>query len=243
MKFILAKKMEMTQKFAPDGAVIPVTKVIAGPCVVVQIKTEKNDGYSAVQLGFGLKKSKNINKPQTGHLKKLGNFRYLREFRIPEAEAAKLALGSKITSQVFQSGDMVKVTGLSKGKGFQGVVRRRGFHGSPATHGHKDQLRMPGSIGAGGNQHVLKGRRMPGQMGDSQVTVLNLEVVEINPENNEIFVKGALPGARNNLLLLAGDGEIVIETEAPAMTAEKAEESMLNDDKKTLEHENIKTNH
>jgi len=233
----------MTQKFAPDGAVIPVTKVIAGPCVVVQIKTEKNDGYSAVQLGFGLKKSKNINKPQTGHLKKLGNFRYLREFRIPEAEAAKLALGSKITSQVFQSGDMVKVTGLSKGKGFQGVVRRHGFHGSPATHGHKDQLRMPGSIGAGGNQHVLKGRRMPGQMGDSQVTVLNLEVVEINPENNEIFVKGALPGARNNLLLLAGDGEIVIETEAPAMTAEKAEESMLNDDKKTLEHENIKTNH
>ena len=233
----------MTQKFAPDGAVIPVTKVIAGPCVVVQIKTEKNDGYSAVQLGFGLKKSKNINKPQTGHLKKLGNFRYLREFRIPEAEAAKLALGSTITSQVFQSGDMVKVTGLSKGKGFQGVVRRHGFHGSPATHGHKDQLRMPGSIGAGGNQHVLKGRRMPGQMGDSQVTVLNLEVVEINPENNEIFVKGALPGARNNLLLLAGDGEIVIETEAPAMTAEKAEELMLNDDKKTLEHENIKTNH
>ena len=100
----------MTQKFAPDGAVIPVTKVIAGPCVVVQIKTEKNDGYSAVQLGFGLKKSKNINKPQTGHLKKLGNFRYLREFRIPEAEAAKLALGSKITSQVFLSYCFLKFT-------------------------------------------------------------------------------------------------------------------------------------
>lgn len=201
----------MTQKFAEDGSVIPVTRVVAGPCVVTQVKTDKTDGYTSVQLGFGSKK--NLSKPVKKHLKDLGNFAYLKEFRITEAEANKLPVGTKITAKVFSIGDVIKATGVSKGKGFQGVVKRHGFHGSPATHGHKDQLRMPGSIGAGGPQHVFKGTRMGGRMGGEIVTVTNLKIVEVNPQNNEIFIKGALPGAKSNLLLLAGVGDLIIEVE------------------------------
>ena len=199
----------MTQHFTADGTVIPVTRVVAGPCVIIQVKQEKKDGYSAIQVAFG-QKSK-INKPLQGHLKKLGNFQYLKEFRINQEQGKDLKVGDKITAQIFKDGDIVKVTGTSKGKGFQGVVRRHGFHGSPASHGHKDQLRHSGSIGAGGVQHVFKGMRMGGRMGGGQVTVSNLEVVKINPETNEIFIKGAVPGPRNNLLVIAGEGEILIE--------------------------------
>jgi len=212
-KFILAEKKEMTQKFADDGTVIPVTKVVAGPCVVTQLKDDQKDGYIAVQLGFGNKK--NIGKSVKGHLKDLGNFQYLREFKISDDENKKLAAGNKLTVNIFQPGDIVKVTGVSKGKGFQGVVKRHGFHGSPATHGHKDQLRMPGSIGATGPAHVFKGQKMPGQMGGNQVTVTNLEIVEVDSKNNEIFIKGAVPGPRNNLLLISGVGDLVIEAEKP----------------------------
>lgn len=223
-KFILAEKKEMTQKFGKDGSVIPVTKVMAGPCIVIQVKTSEKDGYSAVQLGFGLKK--NQSRPVKGHLKNLGNFRYLKEFKINQDQAENLAVGNPISAKIFVPGDIIKVTGISKGKGFQGVVKRHGFSGSPATHGHKDQLRMPGSIGAGGPQHVFKGTRMGGRMGGSQVTVKNLEVIEVDPEKNEIFIKGAVPGPRNNLLLLSGVGDIVIE-QVVEEEAERPEENKI----------------
>jgi len=154
MKFILGKKLEMSQIFKDDGTVVPVTKVKAGPCQVTQVRNKDKDGYIAFQVGFGEKKK--LNKPESGHLKKLGNYRYLIEFR--EDEKAELKKGDKITTAVFEIGDKVKVTGVSKGKGFQGVVRRHGFHGSPASHGHKDQLRMPGSIGATDPARVFPGK-------------------------------------------------------------------------------------
>lgn len=222
MKFILAEKQEMTQKFGADGTVIPVTKVVAGPCVVTQVKTMDKDGYVGIQVGFGAKKK--LSKPVKGHLKDLGNFRYLKEFRISAEEAKTLAVGNKITATTFQAGDTIKVTGTSKGRGFQGVVKRHGFHGSPKTHGHKDQLRMPGSSGATGPAHVFKGTRMGGQMGNAQVTVTNLEVVEVDEKNNEIFIKGAVPGARNNLLLIAGLGDLIIAVDEPKVEEPKTEE-------------------
>ena len=224
MKFILAEKQEMTQKFGADGTVIPVTKVVAGPCVVTQVKTMDKDGYVGIQVGFGAKKK--ISKPVKGHLKNLGNFRYLKEFRISADEAKTLAVGNKITAATFQSGDIIKVTGTSKGRGFQGVVKRHGFHGSPKSHGHKDQLRMPGSIGATGPAHVFKGTRMGGQMGNTQVTVTNLEIVEIDEAKNEIFIKGAVPGAKNNLLLIAGVGDLVIAVEPVEANSEVVTEEV-----------------
>ncbi|OGY45542.1 MAG: 50S ribosomal protein L3 [Candidatus Buchananbacteria bacterium RIFCSPHIGHO2_02_FULL_38_8] len=211
MKFILGEKREMTQKFAENGEVIPVTKVVAGLCVVIQTKTSLKDGYTAVQLGFGQKKK--LGKALGGHLNNLGNFRYLREFRIDEKDQ-NFKPGDKITVNSFQVGDVVKVTGISKGKGFQGVVRRHGFHGSPASHGHKDQLRHSGSIGAGEPQHVFKGIRMAGRMGGGQVTVKNLEIVDIDKENQILFIKGAVPGYRGSLVLVAGPGEIKLESVA-----------------------------
>lgn len=195
MKCILAKKLEMSQVFRPDGTVVPVTLVQAGPCVVTQVKTKETDGYDAVQVGF-LTATK-LSKPQEGHLKDLAKVRTLREFRVDDASAFKR--GDTIEASVFAIGDDVDVTGTSKGKGFQGVVKRHGFHGHPASHGHKDQLRMPGSIGAGGPQHVFKGRRMAGHMGNETVTVQNLEVVEVR-DQGIIALKGAVPGARNAIL-------------------------------------------
>ncbi|HWQ99900.1 MAG TPA: 50S ribosomal protein L3 [Candidatus Methylomirabilis sp.] len=195
MKFILAKKLEMSQVFRPDGTVVPVTLVQAGPCVVTQVKTDDSDGYAAVQVGFLPKK--NPAKPQEGHLKDLAPVSIMREFRLSEAPSFKR--GDTVDASVFAPGDMVQVTGISKGKGFQGVVKRHHFRGHPASHGHKDQLRMPGSIGAGGVQHVLKGRRMAGRMGNEQVTVKNLEIVEVR-DGGILAVKGAVPGARNSVI-------------------------------------------
>ena len=197
MKFILAKKIEMSQIFRPDGTVVPVTLVQAGPCIVTQVKSAETDGYAAVQLGFLPKKE--LAKPQAGHLKDLPQASVLREFRLTEAASVKR--GDAVEASVFAPGDVIQVTGMSKGKGFQGVVKRHGFHGSPASHGHKDQLRMPGSIGPGGVQHVIKGRRMAGRMGDERVTVKNLEIVEVR-DNGILAVKGAVPGARNGILEL-----------------------------------------
>lgn len=249
-KFILAEKKEMTQKFTGDGKVIPVTKVVAGPCVITQVKGQKKNGYTAIQLGFGSKKK--LAKPLKGHLKNLGNFQYLREFRISEDEAKNLQVGNKILAQVFTAGDKIKVTGKSKGRGFQGVVKRHGFHGSPKSHGHKDQLRMPGSAGATGPAHVFKGTRMGGHMGDSQVTVTNLEVVEVDPQNNEIFIKGAVPGSRNNLLLISGAGDLIVEleeksetkTEAKTEISEVKSEAEIvekNDDQKPKTNESVQS--
>ncbi len=195
MKFILAKKLQMSQVFQDDGTVVPVTLVQAGPCVVTQVKTGEKDGYQAVQLGF--LNAKRLSKPLEGHLKDLPRARVLAEFRLDQV--ADMKRGDTVEASAFAAGDVVEVSGTSKGKGFQGVVRRHHFHGHPSTHGHKDQLRMPGSIGAGGVQKVMKGRRMAGRMGDETVTVKNLKVVEVR-EGGVLAIKGAVPGARNAIL-------------------------------------------
>ncbi len=225
-KFILGKKLEMTQKFLADGRVIPVTVVLAGPCTVVQVKGDK-DGYSAVQIGFEQKKK--TNKPMAGHLKGLANFRVLREFRVPKID--DFARGKMFDVTTFQVGDLLKVTATSKGKGFQGVVKRHGFAGSLATHGHKDQLRMPGSIGATAPARVFKGTRMAGHMGVDTVTVKNLELIEIDPKNNLLFIKGAIPGGRNSLVKIITDGELafvenVSKEEVKPVVEEKTEEAL-----------------
>ncbi|KAA0205978.1 50S ribosomal protein L3 [Candidatus Uhrbacteria bacterium] len=195
MKFILAKKLEMTQVYRPDGTVVPVTLVQAGPCVVTQVKTPEKDGVAAVQIGF--LPAKKLNKPEAGHLKDLPMLSELRDFRVDET--SELKRGDAIEASVFQPGDIVHVSGTSKGKGFAGVVKRHGFHGHPTSHGHKDQARMPGSIGAGGPQHVFKGRRMAGRMGNERVTVQKLQVVEVR-DGGILAIKGAVPGARNAVL-------------------------------------------
>src|SRR3989344_3529174 len=166
MKFILGKKLAMTQKFLPDGNVLAVTEVQAGPCTITQVKGGR-DGYQAVQIGYG--QTKNLLKALQGHLQGLPSHRYLREFRLETTD--KLERGQVIDVSTFVAGDYLKVTGISKGKGFQGVVKRHHFAGSPASHGHKDQLRMPGSIGATEPQHVFKGTRMGGRMGGDQVSL------------------------------------------------------------------------
>jgi len=195
MKFILAKKLEMSQVFQPDGTVIPVTLVKAGPCTITQIKTKEKDGYVAVQLGF--EPAKKLAKPQAGHLKDLPQFKVLREFRVDDASG--LARGQVVEAASFVTGEMVEITGTSKGKGFQGPVKRHHFHGHPSSHGHKDQQRMPGSIGAGGVQKVIKGRRMAGRMGGDTVTVKNLKVIEVR-DGGILAIKGAIPGARNSII-------------------------------------------
>lgn len=222
MKFILGTKLHMTQKFREDGSVVPMTAISAGPVTVTQVKGDK-DGYSAVQVGYGHKKT--LSKSVTGHLKNLTNFRWLKEFRLSEP----VERGQQIDVSTFNVGDVIEVTGWSKGKGFQGVVKRHGFHGSPKTHGHKDQLRMPGSIGAGEPQHVFKGKRMAGRMGNDQVTLKKLEVMEVDTENNILYVKGAIPGARNGLVMISGEGELKIrqpqvETKSEEVVTEVAPE-------------------
>ncbi len=196
MKFILGEKIKMSQIFDDNGKVIPVTIVKAGPITVTQVKTMDKDKYQAVQFGFGNKKT--ITKPILGHLKGAGNFRYLKEFKIDDGSA--LNVGDKIDVSVFKVGDVVNVTGVSKGKGFQGVVRRHHFAGGPASHGHKDNLRMPGAIGAGGMQHVLKGTRMGGRMGCDQITIKNTRIVKIDIEKNLLMLKGGIPGAKTGLV-------------------------------------------
>lgn len=195
MKFILGEKLEMSQVYAADGTVVPVTLVKAGPCIVTQVKTADTDGVAAIQIGFQI--TKNFTKSEAGHLKDLPMLRVLRDFRLDGESTLKR--GETIEAGIFQPGDTVNVVGQSKGKGFQGVVKRHGFHGHPKSHGHKDQERMPGSIGAGGPQHVFKGRRMAGHMGDERVTVKNLEVVEIR-DGGIIALKGAVPGARHTII-------------------------------------------
>ncbi|PIR73998.1 MAG: 50S ribosomal protein L3 [Candidatus Magasanikbacteria bacterium CG10_big_fil_rev_8_21_14_0_10_47_10] len=226
MKFILGTKLGMTQVFREDGTVVPVTRIQAGPCVVTQVKNSKKDAVPAVQIGFGEQKMFRVNKAQQGHLQNLPTVRVMRDISVTEDELG-LKRGDSFTVSVFEPGEKVQVTGTSKGKGFQGVVKRHGFKGSKATHGNKDQLRMPGSIGAGGVQRVFKGLRMGGHMGDDQVTVKNLEVVEVHPENNELFVKGAVPGARGGLLVIATpEGKIEIAVE-PAEHIEPANEAAV----------------
>lgn len=198
-KFILAKKVSMTRTFRDDGVMQPVTILQAGPCSVTRVRSKDKDGYEAIQLGFVTKAK--ANKPDAGQTKALGKaFRFNKEFR---TAPAGYEIGQSLDVSQFTVGEKVKVTGWSKGRGFQGVVKRHHFHGHPSSHGHKDQLRMPGSIGAGGVQHVRKGMRMAGRMGNQQVTVPDLEVIAIKPETNELWLKGAVPGARNGLILVS----------------------------------------
>lgn len=197
MKFILGKKLESSQIFGQEGKMIPVTLVLAGPCFVTQIKDKEKDGYNAIQIGFQEKKEKKTNKPERGHLGKNPNLRHLREFR---AENPEIKLGDEIKADIFKEGDEVKVSGISKGKGFQGVVKRHGFGGGPKSHGQKHRLRAPGSIGATFPERVPKGRRMAGRMGGERVTVKNLEIVKVDVEENIIAIKGAVPGNRGTIL-------------------------------------------
>ena len=186
----------MTQVFDNEGAVHPVTVINAGPVTVTQIRNEEKDGYEAVQVGYGEKNEKNINKPEKGHLKDLGNFRYLKEFETTEG----MKVGDKIDVSVFEEGDEVIISAVSKGKGFQGVVKRHNFAGGPRSHGQKHSERKPGSIGSTGPQRVFKGTRMAGRMGSDRITVKNLKVVQIDKDNNRILIKGAVPGRRGTLV-------------------------------------------
>lgn len=194
----------MTRIFDGDGAEIPVTVVEAGPCPVLQVKSDETDGYTAVQLGFGGKKANRASLAEKGHAGKVGLEkapRVLHEFRIAEGE--EFEPGQEVTVEVFSAGDKVKVVGKSKGRGFQGVVKRHGFAGRPASHGHP-MSRTPGSMGPGTDpSRVIKGKKLPGRMGGTQTTVRNLEVVKVDTERNLLFVKGGLPGARNSYLFIA----------------------------------------
>lgn len=204
MKVLLGKKIAMSQVFAANGAVVPVTLVEAGPCRVVQTRTNAAGKQTAL-LGFGTRR--NVGKAQKGQFGDLGDFRLVREF--PVAEGAQLERGAKIDVASFAVGELINIVGTAKGRGFQGVVKRHGFHGSPATHGHKDQLRKSGSIGAGGIQRVFKGLRMAGRMGNNRVTVKNLEVMAVDTERNILAIKGAIPGARGSqVTILATDGNV-----------------------------------
>ena len=199
MKFLLAKKVNMTQIFDEKGKTYPVTLLIATPATVTQIKESEKDGYKAVQIGSGAKAEKNISKPLKGHMK--GNFSALREYRLKDGDEAP-NVGDVIDLSIFAEGDVVTVTGTSKGKGFQGVVKRHGFKGGRRSHGQKHSEREPGSIGGGGRAggRVAKGLRMAGRMGGDRVTVGNLKVIKIIPETNEIFVCGAVPGRKGTLV-------------------------------------------
>lgn len=228
MKFIIGKKMAMTQVWNSDDKVIAVTPVLAGPCTIVQVKNAEKDGYSALQLAYGVRKEKNIAKPQRGHVKSLGlNPRHLREFRIEEA--SKFKAGDVISVATFAEGEAINVTGTSKGKGFQGVVKRHGFHGFRATHGNKDQERMPGSIGPKGPARVFKGTKMGGRMGSDRVTVTNLKVVKVDVENNIIYISGALPGAVNGLIMLNAKGELQVN-QAPKPEVKEEKESVVDNE-------------
>ena len=200
-KGILGRKVGMTQVYLPDGRAVPVTVIEAGPCVVVQKRTPERDGYGAVQLGFGERRVRLLNKPQRGHLAKAGikAVRYLREFRVSDPEAYQI--GQEIKSDIFQPGERVDITGQAKGRGFAGGIKRHGFHRGPMAHGSKYH-RRPGSLGAKGPARVFKGRKLPGHLGAGRVTVLNLEVVRVDPARNLLAVKGAVPGIRGSLVVV-----------------------------------------
>ncbi len=204
MQALLGRKLHMTQVFREDGTVIPVTLVEAGPCTVAAVRTAQNGATRAV-LGFGSKKS--VNKPQRAQWGDLGSFAFVREIDI--LGDATVERGAVVDASLFAEGDTVSVVGTSKGKGFQGVVKRWGFAGSPASHGHKDQLRMPGSIGSGGPQRVFKGTKMGGRMGGDRVTVKNLEIVQVDAEKGIVAIKGAVPGSRGSYLTIRkSDGDV-----------------------------------
>ena len=196
---LIGKKLGMTQVFREDGRTEAVTVVEAGPCVVTQVKTTVKDGYEAVQLGYG--KVRRLTRPLAGHLRRTQQFRHLREMNVPDL--ADVQVGQKVDASLFQPGDLVDVTGISKGRGFAGVVKRHGFAGGPKTHGQSDRHRAPGSIGGGTTPgRVLKGKKMAGHMGNVRVTAQGLEVIQADPERDLLLLRGSVPGARNGLLII-----------------------------------------
>lgn len=204
MNFILGKKIGMSRIFDQEGKAVPITLIEAGPVFVTQIKSKESDKYEAVQVGFANKKKPT--KALRGHIKKANIKeapRWLKEFNL-EGEGKNLKLGDKLDVSGFKVGQKVTISGVSKGKGFQGVVKRHGFKGGPASHGQKHSLREPGSIGATGPQRVFKGTRMAGRMGGERVTVKNLKIARVDPEFNLLAVKGAVPGAKGQLLEIRG---------------------------------------
>lgn len=206
---LLGKKLQMSARFNEKGVRIPVTLIEAGPCPVVQVKTKKKNGYFALQIGFGARKPGKTSKPILGHIKKAGLSlapRFLREIRLSEETDLKNGDILKV-GDVFSPGDKVSITGISKGKGFAGVMKRWGFAGGPATHGQSDRKRAPGSIGAQGVARVLPGKKMPGRMGAKKVTVTGLTVVDVNPQKNLLVIKGAIPGPRHGLLMIKKVGK------------------------------------
>jgi large subunit ribosomal protein L3 len=200
---VIGRKLGMTQIFHEDGSVVPVTVVEAGPCSVVQKKTKEKDGYDALQLGFLPKNNQRVNKPLSGHFKKagVGPSYHLKEFRIEKIEGVEV--GQEVTASLFKPGDMVDVTGLSKGKGFTGVIKRHGFHGSPGSHGTHEYFRHGGSVGSATYpHHTFKGLKMPGQHGNRKVTLQNIEVVDVKEDQNLILLKGGIPGSRHGWVLI-----------------------------------------
>lgn len=203
MNSLIGKKMGMTRIFSDNGRSLPVTVVQAGPCVVTQVKTEDRDGYLAVQLGYEDKLDKKTTMPEMGHFKKAGTTpkRHLVEFPVRKSRIP--TSGKEYTVGIFKEGDHVTVRGTSKGKGFAGVVKRHGFSGGPKTHGQSDQLRAPGSIGQSSDpSRVWPGMKMPGQMGNRTAVTNNLEIVKVDEENGYLFIKGAVPGARNGIVTI-----------------------------------------
>lgn len=200
MKFLLGTKQNMTEYFSADGKVHPATIISAGPVVITQVKTKETDGYSALQVGFGEKKAKNISKALAGHFAGKGNFAEVREFRVTPEEVAAVNAGDSVTVETFKEGDKVTISGLSKAKGFQGVIKRHNFKGGPRSHGQKHSERAPGSIGGGLRNRVPKGMRMAGRTGGERITVSNLKVLAVDLETNTLLVEGAVPGRRGTVL-------------------------------------------
>jgi large subunit ribosomal protein L3 len=203
MAGLIGKKLGMTQIFTDAGAAVPVTVVQAGPCAVVQVKSADEDGYAAVQLGFGAQRDKNATKAERGHAAKAQLDHapeVLKEFKVSDSSAYEV--GQVVTVEQFQVGDKIKVVGKTKGRGFQGVVKRHGFRGRPGSHGHP-RSRNPGSLGPGTDpSRVIKGKKMPGQYGDEQMTAMNLRVEKVDAERNLIYIRGGVPGARNSVLYI-----------------------------------------
>jgi len=204
MPGLIGKKVGMTRIFDDEGVQVPVTVIEAGPCPVVQVRSQDQDGYQAIQVGLGAQSAKRATRAEVGHAAKAGLEaapRIMREFRIADGE--EYQVGQTLTVELFTAGDRVKVTGSSKGRGFQGVVKRYGFAGRPGSHGHP-MSRNPGSIGPGTDpSRTIKGKRLPGRMGGERTTIRNLQVVKVDGERNLLFVKGGVPGARNGYVLIS----------------------------------------
>ena len=204
MPGLIGRKIGMTRIFNEEGIQVPVTVIEAGPCPVVQVRSEERDGYEAVQLGFGAQKAKRTTRAEMGHAAKAGLEaapRLMREFPVENGD--EYEVGQELTVELFEPGDRVKVTGRSKGRGFQGVVKRYGFAGRPASHGHP-MSRTPGSIGPGTDpSRVIKGKKLPGRMGGARTTIRNMQIVRVDGERNLLFLKGGVPGSRDGYVLIS----------------------------------------